>query len=126
MRIEFPCSARFDLLSLHSALLASSIQGISGVSVDESNVYVEAPFRDKITEAEYKAIKQLVDIHVLTPSWDEVRRKRISFLLEVDWRIQRAEDTGARQEELRAYRQALRDITKQSDPNNVVWPPKPW
>lgn len=58
--------------------------------------------------------------------WDEVRRERAPLLQEADWRIQRAEDDGLDLAPLRAYRQALRDVTRQSDPAAVVWPPKPW
>lgn len=58
--------------------------------------------------------------------WDEVRRERAPLLQEADWRIQRAEDDGLDLASLRAYRQALRDVTRQSDPAAVVWPPKPW
>lgn len=58
--------------------------------------------------------------------WDEVRAQRAPLLADVDWRIQRAEDDGRDTASLRAYRQALRDVTRQPDPWAVVWPVKPW
>lgn len=126
MRLGFTVSTKFDLMGLHAALAASSIPGITGVSSDYDQVYVEIPTRDSLTDQEREAIEQLVTACSAIPSWDEVRRKRVSLLSEADWRIARSEDLGERQEELRTYRQALRDITKQSDPLNVVWPSKPW
>lgn len=58
--------------------------------------------------------------------WGEVRNERAPLLADSDWRIQRAEDDGLDASALRAYRQALRDVTKQADPWAVVWPTKPW
>lgn len=57
---------------------------------------------------------------------DEIRNQRAPLLADADWRIQRAEDEGNGVEALRAYRQALRDVTAQPDPWAVVWPVKPW
>ena len=31
-----------------------------------------------------------------------------------------------RRQQWQAYRQALRDITEQPDPFNIVWPETPW
>lgn len=58
--------------------------------------------------------------------WDEIRAQRVPLLADADWRIQRAEDDGQDATSLRAYRQALRDVTKQADPWVVAWPAKPW
>lgn len=126
MRLSFQNQTRFDVMGLHAALMASSIPGITGVSTDYDQIYIELPTRDRVTDDELAAIEQMVARSIGVPSWDEVRRKRAPLLAEADWRIQMAEDTGARQEELRAYRQALRDITKQSNPDEAVWPQKPW
>lgn len=126
MRLSFPNTARFDLMSLHAALAASSIPGITGISTDYDQLYVELPTRDTVSDAELAAIEQLVAVHVAVPSWDEVRRKRVPMLASADWRIQRAEDQGEDVTPLRAYRQALRDVTTQPDPNDVTWPAAPW
>lgn len=58
--------------------------------------------------------------------WDRVRAERQPLLDEADWRICRAEDENADTIQLRAYRQALRDVTDQENPEAVVWPLKPW
>jgi hypothetical protein len=44
---------------------------------------------------------------------------------EADIEIYKLEDSGANTSAWRNYRQALRDITKQSDPSNLTWPTKP-
>lgn len=126
MRLTFPNHTRFDLMGLHAALQASSIPGITGITTDYDQLYVELPTRETVTDEELAAIEQLVAVHVAIPSWDEVRRKRTPLLAEADWRIQRAEDQGADAAPLRAYRQALRDVTTQPDPQNVTWPAAPW
>lgn len=126
MRLSFPNHTRFDVMGLHAALMASSIPGITGVSTDYDQLYVELPTRERVTEAELAAIEQMVLHCVGLPSWDEVRRKRAPLLAEADWRIQRAEDQGEDVAPLRAYRQALRDMTTQPDPNDVTWPAAPW
>jgi hypothetical protein len=126
MRLSFPLPQRSDLLALHAALVATNVPGITGVSADYDVLHVELPMRDAVTEAELAAVEQLVAAHVAAPSWEDVRRQRAPLLLEVDWRIQRAEDQGADTAPLRAYRQALRDVTTQPDPDNVEWPTKPW
>lgn len=56
--------------------------------------------------------------------WEIVRNRRNIELSSCDW-TQVQDVQLPNKEEWVAYRQALRDITKQSDPFNVVWPTKP-
>lgn len=58
--------------------------------------------------------------------WAEVRAQRDALLSKTDWRVTRAAETGVSvPAEWLAYRQALRDMTQQSDPFNVTWPTPP-
>jgi hypothetical protein len=58
--------------------------------------------------------------------WVIVKQKRDFFLQESDWRVVKATDTGVPlSQEWKDYRQALRDITLQSDPFNITWPIAP-
>ena len=63
-----------------------------------------------------------------TPSveylWDQIRSQRDKLLYETDW-TQLSDISTEIKEKYLAYRQALRDITLQSDPDNIVWPSKP-
>ena len=58
--------------------------------------------------------------------WVSVRNTRDNKLKETDWMTTRAADTGTPMaSEWATYRQALRDITTQTDPFNITWPIKP-
>ena len=58
--------------------------------------------------------------------WIPIRAERNIKLQQTDWIVARASETGvAVTDEWKTYRQALRDITTQSDPDNVTWPTEP-
>ena len=62
----------------------------------------------------------------LTVAWTTVRRERDRKLDQTDWLRLREIDTGEPTPQAWLdYRQALRDITNQPDPLNIVWPIKP-
>tara|TARA_B100001778_G_scaffold282699_1_gene248356 strand:+ start:12345 stop:12626 length:282 start_codon:yes stop_codon:yes gene_type:complete len=66
------------------------------------------------------------DAERLAESWLQVRNYRNRLLLETDWVAARASETGvAVSDDWKTYRQALRDVPTQSDPNNITWPTKP-
>jgi hypothetical protein len=69
---------------------------------------------------------QMTDQEVAELMWQSVRRKRAKLLSESDWVVARAVDTSTPiPANWQAYRQALRDITDQSDPANITWPTPP-
>jgi hypothetical protein len=60
--------------------------------------------------------------------WNRVRDRRDALLTQSDILVlpdRWATYTEERQTALSAYRQALRDITTQADPTNIVWPTLP-
>jgi len=58
--------------------------------------------------------------------WGVIRAERNALLARTDWWVTKAAETGAIiSDDQHAYRQALRDITTQTDPFNVVWPSTP-
>ena len=58
--------------------------------------------------------------------WALVRAERNSKLQETDWVVSKASETGvAVSDDWKTYRQALRDVPTQSDPDNITWPTKP-
>ena len=65
-------------------------------------------------------IANLVTLH----AWKCVRKQRNDLLIECDW-TQGADVPDAIKTAWVSYRQALRDVTKQSDPDNITWPTKP-
>lgn len=56
--------------------------------------------------------------------WNIVRDQRNALLAQSDW-TQLPDVPLATKEAWATYRQALRDITDQSDPFNIVWPTPP-
>lgn len=65
----------------------------------------------------------------LNAKWQEVRSVRDKLLLALDWKFIRYQSQVRlgltptdNIEALDTYAQALRDITLQSDPDNIVWP----
>ena len=58
--------------------------------------------------------------------WSAIRIQRTGKLKASDW-TQGADSplTDSKKTEWVSYRQALRDITKQSDPFNITWPTEP-
>ena len=58
--------------------------------------------------------------------WTVIRSDRDNRLKETDWVSIRAADTATPMStEWSTYRQALRDVTTQSDPFSITWPTKP-
>ena len=56
---------------------------------------------------------------------DGIRQAREPLLQEADIAIFKLEDAGSDTSAWRTYRQALRDVTAQSDLDNISWPTKP-
>lgn len=62
----------------------------------------------------------------IAAAWDTVRLKRDRLLNEADWVTLRAYSRGEPvPDEWASYMQALRDITKASDPTTISWPVRP-
>lgn len=57
-----------------------------------------------------------------TAKWADIRFERDLRIQETDWR---ASSDLTLSDTWKTYRQALRDITTQSDPFNITWPTKP-
>lgn len=56
--------------------------------------------------------------------WNDIKQKRNALLMETDW-TQLPDVSANIAEKYKLYRQALRDITTQTDPFNIAWPIKP-
>lgn len=126
MRLTYPAPARFDLPALHAHLADVGVPGFTGVSVQGDDIHIEFPSRDALEGEEVASVDAAVSAYVFAPTWAAVRLLRAPLLLEADWRVARAEDNAEDATALRAYRQALRDITEGPDPENPTWPERPW
>ena len=75
--------------------------------------------------AEYNAMLPTAT-EIAAQKWEDVRRKRDSLLFQTDWVVTKASETGvAETDAWKTYRQALRDVPTQSDPDNITWPTEP-
>jgi hypothetical protein len=62
------------------------------------------------------------DARLLADKWTAVRRDRDSRLSQTDY-LALSDSTLA--DNMTTYRQALRDVPSQADPDNITWPTKP-
>jgi hypothetical protein len=68
------------------------------------------------------------DARILAGKWANVRRQRDVKIAATDWRVIVASESDEGSDlpaKWKTYRTALRDITDQSDPDNITWPTKP-
>ena len=82
-------------------------------------VYVKSHFKGDDTAR---------DKRILDKKWADIRTERNRLLTESDWVVVKAKETHANAsipEDWVDYRTELRDITKQSDPDDITWPTKP-
>lgn len=87
----------------------------------EKAVSIKAPTPNH--NFDYEALEWKPDMN---RAWWEVRRDRDAKLTKTDFRVIRSmEDGKPMTKEWKDYRQALRDVTQQSDPFNIVWPAEP-
>ena len=76
-----------------------------------------------LTEEEIQERELFVQNELPAIQWEDLRRKRRELLTETDY-LALADATLT--DEMRAYRQALRDLpANTADPANPVWPIKP-
>ena len=62
------------------------------------------------------------DARLLADKWENIRSERNQKLEETDY-LALSDNTLA--DNMKTYRQELRDVPKQSDPDNITWPTKP-
>lgn len=84
---------------------------------DELLPEIERTAKNALTEDEKNTI-------VTTHAWKCVRKQRDNLLAETDW-VGGTDVPAAIKTTWNTYRQALRDITTQTDPDNITWPTKP-
>ena len=78
----------------------------------------------KMTDEEIAALEasQPTAEEILTDKWLRIRTERNDKLAATDWR---ASSDLTLSDAWKTYRQALRDVPTQSDPDNITWPTEP-
>lgn len=105
--------------------IASELPSFSGAShYVLGGVVVPLPSRpNEFCVFDYN-LKQWVDPRTLETQWPLVRAERNRRLQSSDW-TQLADIPVETKAQWEPYRQALRDVTTQADPFNIVWPTPP-
>lgn len=86
----------------------------------ENDVAVAMPVKpNQYSEFDF-ASKTWIDQRTPETQWREVRRERNKLLLASDYT--QLADVTIDKEAWATYRQALRDVTTQQDPFNIIWP----
>jgi len=97
---------------------AEEIKDVDGNSHDPKQ-YVQSHF---VPQDDTK------DARILAGKWANIRTRRNRELTESDWVVVKAKEEHPNtsiDSNWMDYRTALRDITDQSDPDNITWPTKP-
>ena len=90
--------------------------------VDESNYGVDVVYNDPSLKPTWAQVQ----VGMAPEQWNVVRGKRLLKLRASDWSVLPDVPMPAEKKaEWETYRQALRDITNQSDPFNITWPTPP-
>ncbi len=108
-------------------------ENLAGITIEETDTVVESDIQIeydktyKLVNGEIIAENYEMPLELITAArWDEVRKTRNKLLEETDWIVTVSNENGTSvPDNWKEYRQALRDITTQADPNNVTWPTKP-
>ena len=97
---------------------AEEIKDVDGKSHDPKQ-YVQSHFVPDDTAK---------DKRILEEKWANIRTERNRLLTESDWVVVKAKEehpNASIPSDWVDYRTELRDITKQSDPDDITWPSKP-
>lgn len=89
--------------------------------VDGGQIQPMPPCPSEWHEFDYATKEWVLNVEA---AWEAVRYKRNQRLAASDW-TQLPDVPLTTKEAWAAYRQALRDITEQPDPLNIVWPEPP-
>ena len=96
-------------------------QANPGKSYVEDGVVIDIPAQPFPYSVFDWVAKQWVDPRTAETQWVVVRAERNKLLVASDW-TQMPDAPDANKAAWATYRQALRDITVQADPFNIVWP----
>lgn len=95
-------------------------EGVQLVNGQWTDTWSETAVHDDPTQ------QTICEDELLESQWDRVRNQRDILLTETDYtQLPDTPITEASKLEFQSYRQALRDLTLQSDPYNIVWPIMP-
>jgi len=84
---------------------------------------------DENEVVEYQKVRNKTQQEIqdeINDKWSEIRYSRNELLIECDWtQLSDSPLSEQKQQEWQTYRQALRDMTLQTNPFSIIWPSKP-
>lgn len=101
----------------------SMFKKVTGVDENDISIQSSDPNDFGVTWSQIQAKKTELEGNRKL-EWDVVRRERDIRIAKTDW-TQLPDVSEATRIAWQTYRQALRDITTQSDPSNITWPTEP-
>jgi hypothetical protein len=91
----------------------SKVSAVTGQDMEGEDITIQTHFSGDDTTK---------DARLLADKWTAVRRQRDRKIAETDY-LALSDSTLA--DNMTTYRQALRDVPSQADPDNITWPTKP-
>ena len=88
-----------------------------------SDDYSDVEWMDSRTQPTKAAVNTAIPLAIAAEKWIEVRAERDKKLSASDWMA--LPDSPAISDSWAEYRQALRNVGNQSDPENITWPTEP-
>lgn len=106
--VDLVAQGKMPIAGKFEDVVFDGVENVDGMWVTKHSV---VPFSDE-KKAEHTATR-----------WDMIRCQRIGMLAASDWT--QLPDAPVNTADWATYRQALRDITTQADPFNIIWPEQP-
>ena len=101
----------------------SMFKKVTGVDENDISIQSSDPNDFGVTWSQIQAKKTELEGNRKL-EWDVVRRERNTRIAKTDW-TQLSDVPEETRTAWQTYRQALRDVTNQSDPSNITWPTEP-
>lgn len=106
-----------------TSVLLDQVAQVEGFYVDDGQIIQKPQKPSQYHKFNYGTKQWEPDLDV---AWGQVRIQRQQLLQASDWStLPDVPLTAEQKAQWVAYRQALRDITNQTDPLNIVWPVAP-
>ena len=107
-----------DTFVMTTDIDGKSVKVVESVETDEDGEVIKTNYK----MSHFSGDDSAKDARLLADKWANVRRERNRKLAETDY-LALSDNTLSN--DMKKYRQDLRDVPTQSDPDNITWPSKP-
>ena len=113
-------SATKDTFVMTTDIDGKSVKVVESVETDEDGEVIKTNYK----MSHFSGDDSAKDARLLADKWANVRLERDRKLAETDY-LALSDNTHTFADNMKTYRQELRDVPSQSDPDNINWPTKP-